>query len=142
MLRMTTHIAGLRRPASAGRLRIGLLALALLLTAGCALTVDARSLGVPATLSSEAGQPPQGAAFQVNTHAVYALWGAISLKKPSVRKQLASQLIGGTGIQNVRVRVRSRWTDLLVTGLTLGLITPRTVTVEGVVVGDSTITKP
>lgn len=139
---MPRSTAGLRRPAYAGRLRMGLLALALLWTAGCALTVDAHTLGVPATLSNEAGQPPQGAAFKINTHAVYAFWGAISVKKPSIRKQLASQLIGGTGVQNVRVRVRSRWTDLLVTGLTLGLITPRTVTVEGVVVGDSTITKP
>ncbi len=134
--------AGPRRPASAGRLRIGLLALAVLWTAGCALTVDARSLGVPATLSSEAGQPPQGAAFQVNTHAVFGLWGAIAIKKPSVRKQLASQLVGGKEIRDVRVRVRSRWTDLLVTGLTLGLVAPRTVTVEGIVVGDSTITTP
>ena len=37
------------------------------------------------------------------------------------------------GIADVRIRVRSRWTDVLITALTAGLIVPRTVTFEGVV---------
>ena len=100
---------------------------------GCAQTFDATTLGVPATLASAAGQPPAGERFRVSSKAVFGLWGIARLKEPSIRKTLASQLVGGNGIANVKIRVRSRWSDVLITGLTLGLIVPRSVTFEGVV---------
>jgi len=37
-------------------------------------------------------------------------------------------------VANLEIDVRSRFVDLLVTGLTLGLIVPRSVTFKGVVV--------
>jgi hypothetical protein len=36
-------------------------------------------------------------------------------------------------VSDVRIRVRSRWSDVLFTVLTAGLNVPRTVTYEGVV---------
>ena len=39
-----------------------------------------------------------------------------------------------TGIANLKITTRSRWSDMLITGLTLGLLVPRTVVYEGVVV--------
>jgi hypothetical protein len=108
--------------------------LSLLLTlGGCAETFDATSLGVPATLASPAGQPPQGARFRVTSRAVYGLWGLASIKRPSLRKALAAQLAGGRGIADLKIKVRSRWSDVLITALTAGLIVPRAVTFEGVV---------
>jgi hypothetical protein len=109
------------------------LALALLLT-GCATTIDATTLGVPVTLSSAAGQRPAGEPFRITTHAVHGLWGLATLKKPAVDKILASQLVGRNALADVRVRIRSRWSDLLITVLTAGLVVPRSVTVEGVAV--------
>ena len=88
---------------------------------GCAQTFDATTLGVPATLASAAGPPPAGDRFKVSS------------KEPSIRKTLAAQLVGGNGIANVKIRVRSRWSDVLFTVLTAGLLIPRTVTVEGIV---------
>jgi hypothetical protein len=111
-------------------------AVALLLVvslAACAQTFDATTLGVPATLAAAAGQPPAGERFAVSSKAVFGLWGIARLRQPSLRKALAAQLGGGTGVADVRIRVRSRWSDLLVTLLTAGLIVPRTVTFEGVV---------
>lgn len=64
---------------------------------------------------------------------MYAFWGLARIKEPSLRKALAAQLTGGSGIANLRIKVRSRWTDVLVTALTAGLIVPRAVTYEGVV---------
>jgi hypothetical protein len=110
----------------------GFLLLLLALT-GCAQTFDARTLGVPATLSAAAGQTPEGNRFAVTSHAVFGFWGLLRFKEPSLRKALAAQLAGGGGVANVRIRVRSRWTDVLITGLTLGIIVPRSVTFEGVV---------
>ena len=103
------------------------------LLAGCAQTFDATSLGVPATVSSPASQPAQGDRFQVSGKSVFGFWGLVKYKEPSLRKAFAAQLAGGSGVADLRIRVRSRWSDVLITGLTLGLIVPRTVTFEGVV---------
>ena len=100
---------------------------------GCAQTFDATTLGVPATLASPAGQPPAGDRFRVSSKAVFGLWGLVRFKEPSLRKALAAQLGGGAGIADVKIRVRSRWSDLLFTVLTAGIIVPRSVTFEGVV---------
>jgi hypothetical protein len=107
--------------------------LAILLLAGCAHTFDATTLGVPVTVASPAGQPAQGDRFRVGGKSVFGFWGLLKFREPSLRKALAAQLGGGTGVADLRIRVRSRWSDVLITGLTLGLIVPRSVTFEGVV---------
>ncbi len=108
--------------------------LAVLLSSACANTFDATRLGVPATLASAAAAPPEGTPFKVTSRAVYGLWGLIKFSDPSLQKALASQLAGGSEVANVRIKVRSKFSDLLITGLTLGLVVPRAVTIEGVVV--------
>ena len=100
---------------------------------GCAETFDATTLGVPVTMASPPGQQPADARFRVTSHALYGFWGLAKIKNPSLRKALAAQLAGGSGIADLRIKVRSRWTDVLVTALTGGLIVPRAVTYEGVV---------
>lgn len=113
--------------------RATLALLVVLALGGCGQTFDATSLGVPATLASPAGQPAKGDRFRVSSKAVFALWGIVRLKEPSLRKALAAQLAGGGGIADVKIRVRSRWSDVLFTVLTAGLVVPRSVTFEGVV---------
>lgn len=100
---------------------------------GCAQTFDAATLGAPATMASPAGQPAAGDRFRVSSHALFAFWGIAKLKEPSLRKALAAQLGGGSGIADVRIRTRSRFADVLFTVLTAGILVPRTVTFEGVV---------
>lgn len=107
--------------------------LALSLLGGCAHTFDATTLGVPVSVASPAGQEPQGDRFSVSARSVFTFWGLLRLKEPSLRKALAAQLAGGSGVADLRIKVRSRWSDVLITGLTLGLIVPRSVTFEGVV---------
>jgi hypothetical protein len=84
-------------------------------------------------MASPAGQPPEGTRFRVTSRALYAFWGLAKIKDPSLRKALAAQLGGGSGIADLRIKVRSRWSDVLITALTAGLIVPRAVTYEGVV---------
>ena len=124
---------------SSRRLRsvIPLLALPTLLLVGslggCAQTFDATTLGVPASMASPAGQPPEGSRFRVTSRALYGFWGLAKIKEPSLKKALAAQLGGGSGIADLKIKVRSRWSDILITALTAGLIVPRAVTYEGVV---------
>jgi len=110
-------------------------ALAAALTlSGCALTFDATDLGVPTSLAESAQTPPEGTAFRVTKHPVFLLWGLAGASRPNAEDVLAGQAGTGSRIANLRIKVRSRWSDLLVTALTAGLISPRSVTFEGVVV--------
>lgn len=113
--------------------RAGLAALALTV-GGCALTFDATELGVPATLAESAQAPPEGTPFKVTKHPVYFLWGLTAVSRPNVEDVLASQTGTGARIANLRIKVRTRLPDLFVTVLTVGVIAPRSVTFEGVVV--------
>jgi protein-S-isoprenylcysteine O-methyltransferase Ste14 len=117
-----------RRLARAG------LAAALLATAACSYTLDATGLGVPATLAERGSAQPQGTPFSVTRHPIYLLWGAFAAGSINLEDALAGQVTPGTSLANVRVRVRSTIFDVLVSAITIGLIAPRTVTIEGVVV--------
>lgn len=124
------------------RVLLPILAALPLLTGACATSLDATKVGVPVTLAGQNAQPTPGAAFKVRKSAVYGLWGLATLGAPSLDRILATQLVGARQIADVKVKVRSRWSDVLFTVLTAGLIVPRTVEVEGVVVGDSTAAAP
>ena len=110
-----------------------LLALVVLCASGCSMTFDATRLGVPVTMAS-AGAPAEGEHFELTSHATYGFWGLVKFNEPSLQKALASQLIGGKGVADLKISVRSRFTDLLLTVLTAGIVIPRSVTFQGVIV--------
>jgi hypothetical protein len=101
---------------------------------GCSMTFDATELGVPTAMAEPAQTPAQGTAFKVTKHPVFLVWGAIGASKPNAEDVLAGQVGSASRIANLRIKVRSRWSDILVTVLTAGLISPRSVTFEGTVV--------
>jgi hypothetical protein len=115
--------------------RAGLIALALTVS-GCALTFDSTELGVPTSLAESAASPApaQSTPFKVTRHPVFLFWGAIPVSRPSAEDVLAGQVGNAGRITNLRIKVRSRWSDLLITALTFGAIVPRSVTFEGVIV--------
>lgn len=104
------------------------------LGAGCSLNLDGTNLGVPVTMASVAGTPVQGTHFKTDSHPVWGLWGLFSVSSPNLQKVLNRQLVGAAGVADLKIKVRSRWSDVLVTVLTGGLVVPRTVTFEGVIV--------
>ena len=120
-------------------IRVGLVALALTLS-GCAMTFDATDLGVPTSLAESAQTPPQGTPFRITKHPVYLLWGLAAASRPNAQDVIAGQVGTGARVANLRIKVRARWSDLLVTVLTAGLASPRSVTFEGVVVSDTAST--
>jgi hypothetical protein len=111
-------------------------ALALLLgTGACAATYDATHLGVPISLAdAPAGAPASGTAFSVTKHPVYVMWGLMSAAEPNLDDLLAGQLGAGAGLTQVKIHTRMKWSDFLITVLSAGFLSPRSVTVEGVIV--------
>jgi hypothetical protein len=108
-------------------------AVACSLVVGCALQFNARSLGVPVTMATPAGQPVPGDTFNITTHAVFVFWGLGSPKQPNLREAIAGQLGAGGGVNNLAIHSRMRWSDVLVTALTLGVVSSTSVTYSGVV---------
>ncbi len=98
---------------------------------GCALSFDAGTLGVKVSMSEPAGQPPQGTRFEVSKKAVFLLFGLFRASSPSLEDAVAGQLLDADEVQNLEIKVRSRFTDILVTVLTVGLVVPRSVTFRG-----------
>lgn len=97
------------------------------------MSFDATKLGVPVTMGSAGAAPAEGQKFSVNTSSVWAFWGALPIKEPNLQRPLEQQLLGGKGITDLKIKVHSRWYQVLITALTVGLIVPRTVTYEGVI---------
>ena len=61
-------------------------------------------------------------------------WGILPAGRSSLQRALAHQVIDAQAVSGVRINVRSRWSDLLISALTLGVVIPRSVTYEGIVV--------
>jgi hypothetical protein len=99
----------------------------------CALTFDAGTLGTNVTVAEPPGNTACVAEFRRSQKAIFLLWGAIPASSPSLGGTLAGQVTGTQSVARLKVRVRSRFTDLLITTLTAGLVVPRTVTFEGCV---------
>jgi hypothetical protein len=104
-------------------------------TSGCAASFDGSHLGVTATMAEPVQAPATGAAFRVTKHPVYLVMGLIPLGQSNLEDVLNGQLGPGASIASLKIHVRSRLSDVLITALTLGLVAPRSVTFEGVVVG-------
>lgn len=103
--------------------------------AGCALTFDSTNLGVPVSMAGVAQSSTSGTPFRVTKHPVFVAWGLLTAGKPRLEDVLAGQVGTGSAITQLRIRVRARWSDLLITVLTGGLVSPRSVTFEGQVTG-------
>lgn len=114
--------------------RASLVALALS-TSGCAASFDSSHLGVTATMAEPAQAPASGSAFHITKHPTYLLWGLIPVGRPNLEDLLTGQLGNGASIASLKIHVRSGFGDVVVTILTAGLVAPRSVTYEGVVVG-------
>ena len=111
-----------------------MLPLVLALAVGaCALTFDARSLGVQATMASPATEPAVGDTFRVTQTALHLFWGLYEMRGANLQNALATQLGGGGGVANLRVRTWHKWSDIVGTVLTFGIVVPTSVTFEGVI---------
>lgn len=103
------------------------------LTAGCAMQYSARSLGVAVTMAEPLGQTAPGDSFNITMHAVHYFWGLAPGRLPNLQRVLAGQLGTGGSVHSLTIRSRKKLSDLVFTAISLGLVSPTTVTFSGVV---------
>ncbi len=111
-----------------------ILACSVLVLSSCAMSFDATTLGVPARLSSAATDQPQGERFKVGGRVVWGLWGLVRLSQPKLEQALAHQVTDANELADITIKSRVKVPDILFTAITLGLISTRSVEIEGVVV--------
>jgi hypothetical protein len=110
------------------------LVVGVLVTGGCAQTFDATITGVETTMASPGSVPADGEPFSVTKTSVFALWGMVPLSRASLEGVIAAQARGTQQVADLEIRVRSKFKDVLISILTLGIIVPRSVTFQGVIV--------
>lgn len=69
--------------------------------------------------------------FDSTQRAIWLLWGLIPLSFTSVDEVIGPHVADRGGIQNLKVESKSGLVDTLVTVITQGIITVRTVTISG-----------
>ncbi len=107
---------------------------AVLVTGGCAQTFNATVTGVETTMASPGSAPADGEPFSVTRTSVFALWGMVPLSRAALGDVIAAQARGVQQVADLQIKVRSKFKDVLISILTLGIIVPRSVTFEGVIV--------
>ena len=104
------------------------LALAILV-AGCATLPMESNLEKPVSMTGVTDE--QGEEFLEERKALWLFWGAMPLALPIVDEVIGPQVVDHTGVQNLKITTYSCPLDLIVTILTDGILTMRTVKIEG-----------
>ena len=94
---------------------------------------SARTLGVGVTMAEPLAQPVAGDSFNLDLHAVHYFWGLAPGKMPSLQRALAGQLGTGGSIHSLTIRSHKQLSDVIFTLITLGVVSPTTVSYQGVV---------
>ena len=84
-------------------------------------------------MAEPAAMTVPGDSFHVDAKAVHLLWGLVPARQPSLQQALAGQLGTGAGVHSLVITSHKKPSDVLFTVLTLGIISPTSVTFQGVV---------
>jgi hypothetical protein len=103
------------------------------MVSGCAYRFNTRTLGVPVSMAEAMAQPVAGDSFRVTTRAVHVFWGLAVAKDPALQPMLAGQLGTGGAVHNLAINAHKRWSDVLLTVVTVGIVSPTSVTYSGVI---------
>ena len=102
-------------------------------TSGCAYSFGTKTLGVPVQMAEPMAQGVAGDTFHVTVKAVHVFWGLAVAKDPALQPALQNQLGTGTAVHNLTIHARKRWSDVLVTLMTVGIVSPTSVTYNGII---------
>ena len=112
------------------RILISIFALALVIFFTSCATVPMKSkLDKTVSLTSMKGASIRS--FDVRQRAIWLLWGAIPLNVPKVDQVVGPRVEDRTGIQNLKVQPKINIVDTLVTVLTVGIVTTKTISISG-----------
>lgn len=96
---------------------------------GCATLTMKSKVDKPVSMTNMRGTPVRN--FERNEKAVWLLWGLIPVSIPEVDDVVAPHVADRVGVQNLKITTKYSFLDVVVTTLTQGMLTMRSVKVEG-----------
>lgn len=97
--------------------------------AGCATVSMKSKLDKTISLTDMEGNRVRE--IDVKQRAIWLLWGSIPLSVPKIDDIIGPHVADRTGIQNLEIESKYSFLDGLITTATVGILTMRTVTIEG-----------
>jgi len=104
------------------------LALVIIFT-GCATLPVRSKLDKTVSLTNMRGSSVRD--FNIKYRAVWLLWGVMPLNVPEIDAVIGSNVAEREGVQNLKVEPKFNIVDGLVTVLTLGIVTTKTISISG-----------
>ena len=101
----------------------------IVMVAGCATLPMESDLEKPVSMTKMTDTPAKS--FSSSYRALWLFWGAISLSLPTVDGVIVPEMGDHNGVQNLKITTHNDALDFIVTMLTDGILTMRTVTIEG-----------
>lgn len=99
--------------------------------AGCATLPMESNLKKPVSMTTIENNPTRTKEFFAEGRAIWLFWGLIDLSLPAFDEVIGPEIADHAGVQNLKITTQSTFIDVVVTGLTDGIVTMRTVTIEG-----------
>ena len=112
------------------KVSVVIVALALVVViAGCATIPMESNLGKPVSMTDMKGT--SGQAFASTSKAIWLFWGLVPLSVPTVDQVVEPAAAGHAGVENLKITTEDDALDVIAWMLTEGILTMRTVTIEG-----------
>jgi hypothetical protein len=108
---------------------MGLAALTALSLSGCYTIVHEMDTMPNITMDAQNGRAIRH--FKEETRFYYLLWGLVPIVSPPMEESFVAKVRKGGHIANVRINQQANILDILIAGVTGGLVTSRTVNYEG-----------
>jgi hypothetical protein len=96
---------------------------------GCATLPMESNLDKPVSMTDMKETPVKD--FTSASKAIWLFWGLIPVVLPEVDGIIVPEMVGHNGIQNMKITTEYDFIDFVVTALTDGVVTMRTVTIQG-----------
>ena len=96
---------------------------------GCATIPMESNIDKPVSMTDMNKAPAKN--FVSANKAIWLFWGLIPVALPEVDGVIVPEITGHNGVQNMKITTQYDVIDLIVTALTDGILTMRTVTIEG-----------
>ena len=97
--------------------------------AGCATIRMESKLRKPVNMTEMAGEKIRD--FSTEKKAIWLFWGLIPLSVPELDETIGPQVADRNGINKLKITAKNSFTDALITTLTQGILTVRTIIIEG-----------
>jgi hypothetical protein len=102
----------------------------ILANAGCAVLRAEADTSKPVLLNNPERVPTRSH-FSTDGVNIFFLWGLAGNENRAINDAILQEIGSARGLVNVRVVTYSSLLDLIVTGLTAGIIVPKSFTIEG-----------